>query len=95
MTWKNKLFFGDILRILREYIGDETVDLVYLDPPFNSNANYNVLFKEKSGERSAAQRFEPATISRSAVAPRWASSLEALRLRVLRLDLDVRQLRSC
>jgi len=53
--WKNKLFFGDNLRILREHVPDESVDLVYLDPPFNSNANYNVLFKEKGGERSHAQ----------------------------------------
>ena len=55
MDWKNKLYFGDNLPILREHIADESVDLVYLDPPFNSNANYNVLFKEKSGARSAAQ----------------------------------------
>src|ERR1700674_525234 len=55
MDWKNKLFFGDNLRILREHIDDESVDLVYLDPPFNSNANYNVLFKERSGEQSHAQ----------------------------------------
>jgi site-specific DNA-methyltransferase (adenine-specific) len=53
--WKNKLFFGDNLPILREHIPGESVDLVYLDPPFNSNANYNVLFKEKSGEHSPAQ----------------------------------------
>ena len=53
--WKNKLFFGDNLRILREHVPDESVDLIYLDPPFNSNANYNVLFKEKSGEHSHAQ----------------------------------------
>ena len=51
---KNRLYFGDNLKILRERIADESVDLVYLDPPFNSNANYNVLFKEKSGEESAA-----------------------------------------
>jgi DNA modification methylase len=55
MDWKNKLFFGDNLPILREHIAAESVDLVYLDPPFNSNANYNVLFKEKSGEHSHAQ----------------------------------------
>lgn len=55
MSWKNKLYFGDNLRILREQIADESVDLVYLDPPFNSNANYNVLFKEKSGKHSHAQ----------------------------------------
>jgi site-specific DNA-methyltransferase (adenine-specific) len=52
---KNKLFFGDNLRILREHVADESVDLIYLDPPFNSNANYNVLFQEKGGEQSAAQ----------------------------------------
>jgi adenine specific DNA methylase Mod len=55
MEWKNKLYFGDNLKILREHVADESVDLIYLDPPFNSNANYNVLFKEKSGEESAAQ----------------------------------------
>jgi DNA modification methylase len=54
-TWKNQIYFGDNLKILREEIASESVDLVYLDPPFNSNANYNVLFKEQSGERSAAQ----------------------------------------
>ncbi len=55
MDWKNRLYFGDNLKILREYVADESVDLIYLDPPFNSNATYNVLFKEKSGEESAAQ----------------------------------------
>ncbi|MBI2831448.1 MAG: restriction endonuclease [Chloroflexi bacterium] len=54
-SWKNKLYFGDNLEILRKYMADESVDLIYLDPPFNSNANYNVLFQEKSGENSAAQ----------------------------------------
>ena len=53
--WKNKLYFGDNLDILREQVPDGSVDLIYLDPPFNSNATYNVLFREKSGERSAAQ----------------------------------------
>lgn len=51
----NKLYFGDNLDILREHIRDETVDLIYLDPPFNSNANYNVLFKSPKGHSSAAQ----------------------------------------
>lgn len=55
MTWKNQLFYGDNLRVLRDAIQDESVDLVYLDPPFNSAANYNVLFREASGEQSAAQ----------------------------------------
>ena len=52
--WKNKLYFGDNLDILRE-MDAESVDLIYLDPPFNSNATYNVLFRERSGEESAAQ----------------------------------------
>jgi 16S rRNA G966 N2-methylase RsmD len=52
---KNKLYFGDNLRILRDYVATDSVDLLYLDPPFNSSATYNVLFKEKSGEESAAQ----------------------------------------
>lgn len=51
----NKLYFGDNLDILREHIHDETVDLIYLDPPFNSNANYNVLFKSPKGTDSTAQ----------------------------------------
>ena len=55
MVEKNKLYFGDNLKILREYVPGASVDLIYLDPPFNSSATYNVLFKEKSGEESAAQ----------------------------------------
>lgn len=51
----NQLFYGDNLDILRRYIADESVDLVYLDPPFNSDQNYNVLFAEQDGTRSAAQ----------------------------------------
>ncbi len=41
---KNLLCYGDNLQILRDYIKDETVDLIYLDPPFKSNKDYNVLF---------------------------------------------------
>lgn len=51
----NALYYGDNLNVLRESIATESVDLVYLDPPFNSNASYNVLFKAPSGEQSAAQ----------------------------------------
>ena len=51
----NHLYFGDNLDILRQHIADASVDLIYLDPPFNSNATYNVLFRERSGEESAAQ----------------------------------------
>jgi len=54
-NWENKLFFGDNLDILREHITDESVGLIYLDPPFNSQTTYNVLFKEQSGELSTAQ----------------------------------------
>jgi site-specific DNA-methyltransferase (adenine-specific) len=52
---RNALYFGDNLDILRRYLKDETVDLIYLDPPFNSNASYNVLFKEEDGTQAASQ----------------------------------------
>ena len=45
----NTLFFGDNLQVLREEIADASVDLIYLDPPFNSAANYNVLFRAPDG----------------------------------------------
>ncbi len=51
----NTLYYGDNLKILREYIQDESVDLIYLDPPFNSNRSYNVLFKNENGTDSEAQ----------------------------------------
>ena len=54
-TDHNTLFYGDNLTILREHIADESVDLIYLDPPFNSNASYNVLFKAPGGEQSQSQ----------------------------------------
>ncbi|WP_165280002.1 DNA methyltransferase [Paenibacillus protaetiae] len=52
---KNILFYGDNLDILCRYIKEYSVDLVYLDPPFNSNQNFNVLFEEKDGTSSKAQ----------------------------------------
>jgi site-specific DNA-methyltransferase (adenine-specific) len=52
---KNKLYYGDNLAVLRDYIPDQSVDLIYLDPPFNSRQDYNVLFAEKDGTRSASQ----------------------------------------
>ena len=52
---RNALYYGDNLQVLREQIPGESVDLVYLDPPFNSNASYNVLFRERTGEESPAQ----------------------------------------
>jgi site-specific DNA-methyltransferase (adenine-specific) len=48
-------YYGDNLDILRRYIKNDSVDLVYLDPPFKSNQDYNVLFAEQGGSRSAAQ----------------------------------------
>jgi site-specific DNA-methyltransferase (adenine-specific) len=51
----NYLYYGDNLDVLRQHIASESVDLVYLDPPFNSNATYNVLFAEHTGEKAASQ----------------------------------------
>ncbi|MGD0407786.1 MAG: DNA methyltransferase [Candidatus Limnocylindrales bacterium] len=51
----NVLYYGDNLDILRRYIPDESVDLIYLDPPFNSNRAYNVIFKDESGNSTDAQ----------------------------------------
>jgi DNA modification methylase len=51
----NQLYYGDNLDILRRYVADESVDLVYLDPPFNSQQDYNVLFQERNGARAASQ----------------------------------------
>ena len=53
--WKNQLYYGDNLDVLRGYVRDESVDLVYLDPPFNSRQDYNVLFAEKDGSQSNSQ----------------------------------------
>jgi site-specific DNA-methyltransferase (adenine-specific) len=52
---ENTLYCGDNLDILKRYIPDESIDVVYLDPPFKSNQNYNVLFKEKNGSQAASQ----------------------------------------
>jgi site-specific DNA-methyltransferase (adenine-specific) len=51
----NTLYYGDNLKILRDYIRDESVDLIYLDPPFTSNLNYRVLFKDESGTEADSQ----------------------------------------
>jgi site-specific DNA-methyltransferase (adenine-specific) len=52
---KNRLYYGDNLTVLREHIADESIDLIYLDPPFNGRQDYNVLFAEKDGARSSSQ----------------------------------------
>ena len=51
----NALYYGDNLDVLRHEIAAESVDLIYLDPPFNSQANYNVLFKSPAGKAADAQ----------------------------------------
>src|SRR5580698_4160810 len=53
----NELYWGDNLEVLQRHFKnrDDTVDLIYLDPPFNSDQDYNVLFKERDGKRSSAQ----------------------------------------
>ena len=53
---ENKLYYGDNLKVMRESIPDESVDLVYLDPPFNSRADYNVLYKDELGDAPPAQK---------------------------------------
>ena len=51
----NTLYYGDNLDIMREYIPDESVDLIYLDPPFNSKQAYNVIFRDKEGHYPPSQ----------------------------------------
>lgn len=55
MPANGQLFCGDNLEVLREYIPDASVDLVYLDPPFKSDQNYNLLFREKNGTKATSQ----------------------------------------
>jgi len=78
----NSLYYGDNLDILQRYIKDETVDLVYLDPPFNSNATYNVLFAEQDGTRAASQikAFEDTW--------RWDQAAAAAYMGALRLGVE-------
>ena len=51
----NTLYYGDNLKVLREHIPGESVDLIYLDPPFNSKRDYNLSFKSPAGKTSPAQ----------------------------------------
>jgi 16S rRNA G966 N2-methylase RsmD len=55
----NLLYYGDNLDILRRYVADASVDLVYLDPPFQSNQTYNVLFAKRDGGLRAGARKKP------------------------------------
>lgn len=56
---ENTLFYGDNLPILRDFIPNESVDLIYLDPPFNSNRNYNVLFKDECKKAGGNRHGKP------------------------------------
>ena len=78
-TFMNRLYYGDNLDILRRYVDDDCVDLVYLDPPFNSNQTYNVLFQEQDGARSASQikAFEDTWHWDQAAARSYEETLEA------------------
>jgi site-specific DNA-methyltransferase (adenine-specific) len=83
MDWKNKLYFGDNLDILRREVPDATVDLIYLDPPFNSNATYNVLFKENVAQGphsgpAALQGFHAAQITAFEDTWQWGLEPEAV-----------------
>lgn len=75
----NLLYYGDNLDVLRRHLKDESVDLVYLDPPFNSNANYNVLFAAKDGTQAAAQiqAFEDTWRWDESAARQFAETVEA------------------
>jgi site-specific DNA-methyltransferase (adenine-specific) len=52
----NRLYYGDNVEILREHVADESVDLIYLDPPFNSKRDYNLLFKTPKGLPDGSER---------------------------------------
>ncbi len=75
---KNLLYYGDNLDILRRYIKDESADLIYLDPPFKSNQDYNVLFAEKNGSNSKSQikAFEDTWIWDEAAVESYAEMVE-------------------
>ena len=51
----NQLFYGDNLDVLRRHVGNESIDLIYLDPPFQSGKNYNIFFRNESGSKSEEQ----------------------------------------
>ena len=75
---KNQLYYGDNLDVLRLHVADESVDLVYLDPPFNSNANYNVLFAERDGYAGGGAVFSRARFKKL----RLAGQLLVMRYRI-------------
>ena len=83
MDDKNKLYFGDNLKILRDYVEDASVDLIYLDPPFNSSVTYNVLFKKDVAQGplsgpAAFQVFRAAQITAFEDTWQWGLESEAV-----------------
>ena len=79
---KNWLYFGDNLDILKRYIKSESIDLIYLDPPFNSNRNYGVIFernaKVKNDASAQIQAFEDTWKWTTATDAQYAEALESL-----------------
>jgi DNA modification methylase len=68
----NTLYYGDNLDIMREYIPDESVDLVYLDPPFNSKQAYNVIFRDKEGHYPPSlTTIQTQSVQRAVAGARW------------------------
>jgi site-specific DNA-methyltransferase (adenine-specific) len=77
----NRLYFGDNLEVLRKDVGDQTVDLIYLDPPFNSKATYNILYKSPAGAEAQRMAFEDTW--------RWEDGAEAALEAVRRADVSI------
>ncbi len=77
----NRLYFGDNLDVLRNHVRDETVDLIYLDPPFNSKATYNILYKSPAGAEAQRMAFEDTW--------RWEDGAEAALEAVRRADVAI------
>lgn len=77
----NRLYFGDNLEVLRNHVRDETINLIYLDPPFNSKATYNILYKSPVGAEAQRMAFEDTW--------RWEDGAEAALEAVRRSDVAV------
>ena len=72
----NQLYFGDNLNVLRESIASESVDLIYLDPPFNSKRDYNLLFKSPKGQDGKAGADSQAQITAFEDSWHWGEQAE-------------------
>jgi len=67
----NRLFYGDNLDVLRNHVADASVDLVYLDPPFNSNRAYNVIFARQAASADAPPTPCSVRTTRSPTSSTW------------------------